>query len=160
MSNVRIAASSNDLDESIVPLLAAVEAHDRSTFISRVETIDWATQQPEDLIGAVNLALQLDLAGIAVKLARQGGRLFPTHEGLRQLARVLAPPAVRTSSAPPARGLDASREWLQNEACRHQGRWVAVCRGQFLGEADTLRELLVMMPLDYDRVSTIVAKIT
>ncbi len=145
--------------EPITALVAAAEAHDRSTFVSYVETIDWAGQQPEDLVRAVNLALQLDLAALAVRLARHGGRLFPAHQGLQQLARVLAPPVVRASSAPPAQDLDASREWLRNVASKYHGKWVAVRQGRFLGAADTLRELMTSVRPDYDPAGTIITKV-
>ena len=74
--------------EVVYPPLEALEASartgDRQTFALIAERVDWAIRPPNELARAIDLALELELATLAMKLAQQGGRWFPEHERLQQ----------------------------------------------------------------------------
>jgi hypothetical protein len=132
---------------------------DRQTFSQLAEGIDWATRPPDELARTIDLALELELATLAMKLAQQGSHLFPTHDRLHRAARVLAPPVViRKHPAQPA-GLRESRAWLREHAAEHRGRWVAVREGKLVGAAESLAALKTAIGQELDPVSTIVTRV-
>lgn len=143
----------------IVLLKEAAEAGDRRGFARLVETTDWSTRPPEELTKAIDLALSLEMATLAIKLAQLGGRLFPEHERVQRAARVLAPPVVRSVHPPRARGLDVSMAWLSEHAHQYRGKWVAVREGQLLGVADSLAELMPLIGEGEDAISTLVTRV-
>jgi len=143
----------------IVLLKDAAEAGDRRGFARLVETTDWSTRPPEELTKAIDLALSLEMATLAIKLAQLGGRLFPEHERVQRAARVLAPPVVRSVHPPRARGLDISMAWLAEHAHQYRGKWVAVRGGQLLGVADSLAELMPLIGEGEDAISTLVTRV-
>jgi hypothetical protein len=65
----------------------------------------------------------------------------PNDEELKRLRTVLAPPKVPRGGA-----LDVDRtkdfQWLNENAARHRGRWVAIHDGELVSEASSLDELL------------------
>jgi hypothetical protein len=73
-------------------LEASAQAGDRSQFVHIAEAIDWSSHPADDLLRAIDLALSMELADLAIRLAQQGARLFPQYEQIRQAAIVLAPP--------------------------------------------------------------------
>jgi hypothetical protein len=149
--------------EAVHPPIEALEESARSgdcqTFSQLAEGIDWAARSPNELARTIDLALELELATLAMKLAQQGGRLFPSHERLQQAARVLAPPVIiRKHPAQPA-GLRESRAWLREHAAEYRGRWVAVREGKLLGAAESLAALKSLTGQELDPVSTIVTRV-
>jgi hypothetical protein len=112
--------------EAVHPPIEALEERARSgdhqMFSQLAESIDWATRPPDELAKAVDLALELELATLAMKLAQQGGRLFPTHERLQQAARVLAPPVVIRKHPTQPTGLRESRACLREHAAEFSTR--------------------------------------
>ncbi len=143
----------------IEALEASAGTGDRQTFSLIAEGTDWATRPSDELARAIDLALELELATLAMKLAHQGGRLFPKHERLQQAARVLAPPVViRKHPAQPA-GLRESRAWLRAHAAEYRGQWVAVREGKLLGAAESLAALKSLAGPELDPVSTIVTRV-
>jgi hypothetical protein len=143
----------------VVLLKEAAEAGDRRRFAQLVEMTDWSTRPPEELTKAIDLALSLEMATLAIKLAQLGGRLFPEHERVQRAARVLAPPVVRSVHPPRARGLGISMAWLSEHADEYRGRWVAVREGQLLGVADSLGELMPLIGEGEDAISTLVTRV-
>ena len=84
-------------------------AVDCRKFVALVEAIDWSTRRPDVLTTAIDLALSLEMASLAIELAQLGGRLFPDHERVQRAAQVLAPPVVRAVRPSQAKKLDALR---------------------------------------------------
>lgn len=107
---------------------AARDAHSLADLIAAV---DWATHSPAELLVAIDLALALNLTRLAMRLAREGGALFPEHERVQQAARVIRPAEVLHTQSPPAKGLPASMEWFSQHAAEYRGQWVAVREGKF-----------------------------
>jgi hypothetical protein len=142
-----------------VLLEESAKAGDHRTFAALVKTTDWSTRTPEELIAAIDLALSQDMAALAIKLAQLGGRLFPDHERIQRAAQVLAPPVVRRVRPPRARGLRASMAWLREHASEYRGRWMAVRKGQLLGVADSLEELMPIVGNGENAVNTIVMRV-
>ena len=146
--------------ENLDMLLAeSIRAGNHRQFVSLVEAIDWSTRRPEELAKAIDLALSVEMAGLAIKLAQLGGRLFPDHERIQRAAQVLAPPVARVVRLPRARELAASRAWLREYADQYRGRWVAVREGKLLGAAISLEELTSVIDQGEDALSTIVTKV-
>jgi hypothetical protein len=136
-----------------------ISAHtgDRGQFVRIAEGIDWSSQAAEELLRAIDLALSMELADLAIRLAQAGKSFFPDHERMQQAAQVLAPPRVRTSYIPPAKGLDVSAEWLRINANQYRGQWIAIREGQLVGSAHSLQELAAV--IQQDPVSTLVTKV-
>ena len=147
------------LDEALSLLEEYVQAGERQQFVALAEAIDWSACGPEELLRAIDLALSLELASLAIKLAQQGRRLFPNHERIQQAAQVLAPPIGREVSTPYAQNLSASQVWLREHAPEYRGRWVAVREGELVATAESLQELTTMMGEDEDPTNTLISKV-
>src|SRR5918911_1441231 len=100
----------------IQALEAAAQANNREAFVAQAEAVDWSSHTPSELARAIDLALRLELAPLAIELAQEGGHLFPDDDRLQRAARVLAPPAVLETRTPPAQGLEETRRWLREHA--------------------------------------------
>ncbi len=142
----------------VVLLEESAHAGDRRTFVALVKAIDWSTRQPDELATAIDLALSLEMASLAIELAQLGGRLFPNHERIQRAAQVLAPPVARVTRLPRAKGLDASMAWFDEHASQYRGQWVAVREGQLLGTAESLEELETVIGQGEEAISTIVVR--
>jgi len=149
--------------ETVHPPIEALEESartgDRQTFDLVAERTDWAIRPPDELARAIDLALELELATLAMKLAQQGGRLFPEHQRLQQAARVLAPPVVIRKYPAQSAGLRESRTWLREHAAEYRGQWVAVREGKLLGAAESLAALKSLAGTELDPISTIVTRV-
>ncbi len=143
----------------IILLEESARAADRRAFAALAEAIDWSAHQPDELTTAIDLALSLEMASLAIELAQLGGRLFPNHERVQRAARVLAPPVVRAVRPPRARGLSASMAWFDEHASQYRGLWVAVREGQLLGAAVSLEELMPVIGEGEDAASTVVTRV-
>jgi hypothetical protein len=137
----------------------SADAGDHREFAALVEAIDWSTRRPDELTTAIDLALSLEMASLAIELAQLGGRLFSNHERIQQAARVLAPPVVRAVRPSRAKKLDASRTWLWEHASEYRGQWVAVRQGELLDAATSLEALMPLIDEDEDTTSTIVTQV-
>jgi len=145
---------------SLITLLEeSAHAGDHQVFAAMVGAVDWSDRRPDELIVAIDLALSLEMAPLAIKLAQLGSCLFPGHERVQRAARVLAPPVVRAVRAPRARGLGASMAWFREHASRYRGQWVAVREGKLLAAARSLEELTAVIGRGEDAVSTIVTRV-
>lgn len=149
----------SQIEEALRPLEESVQAGDRQQFVALVEAIDWSAHRPEELLRAIDLALSLELAALAIKLAQQGGRLFPEHERIQQATQVLASPVGRIMPGLQAKDLSASQIWLREHASEYRGQWVAVREGQLLGAAESLQELTAVIDQAEDSANTIVSKV-
>jgi hypothetical protein len=143
----------------VLDLEEKARAGNLQEFASLVERIDWSTRGPDELAAAIDLALSRDRAELAVKLAQLGKRLFPHHERIQRAARVLAPPSVRVTRLPRAKGLAASRAWLREQASQYKGQWVAVREGRLLATAESLEALETIVGQGEDAASTIVTRV-
>lgn len=134
------------------------QANDPRAFAALAEAIDWSVHPPDELLRAIDLALSLELAALAIELAQQGAHLYPEHERLQRAAQVLAPPSVRAVKRMPATELGASTAWLREHSSDHRGQWVAVRKGKLLGAAPSLRELRSIIGQTDDRTSIVITK--
>jgi hypothetical protein len=128
-------------------------------FAEQANVVQWRCRQPQELARTIDLALRLELLPLAAQLAQEGARLFPRDKQFQQMVRVLTPPAVAISKAPPIRGLKASRDWIRNNAAQYQGQWVAVFDGQLLAAAKSPKELSALLDPGVDLKSTIITEI-
>jgi hypothetical protein len=138
----------------------AAHADNPREFATWAGFVDWSTCAPDEFIRAIDLALNLELATLARKLAQEGHRHFPDYERLKQAACVLAPPTVRAKAdMSPVEGLDASMAWLRDHANQYRGNWVAVYNGHLLATTTTLEELEEVIGQTADFESTIVTRV-
>jgi hypothetical protein len=145
-------------DTLVADMLAAAENNARSTFVNLVEKTDWQTRTPEELREALDLSLSLDMVPLARELANLGTRLFPENKILARAAYVIAPPqVVGTQPAGPVK-LEASKRWLNENAGKFHGVWVAVREGRLLGTAPTLKKLLELIGPENNTSGTILVK--
>jgi hypothetical protein len=140
-------------------LEAAAQIGDRQAFVTQAEATDWSAQMPDDLTHAIDLALQLELATLAITLAQEGRQLFPDHVRIQHVAHVLAPPVARVTPAAPVQGIEASRIWIRDHADSYRGQWVAVRQGALLGAASSLKGLLAALGPNQDRTNTLVTRV-
>ena len=120
---------------------------------------DWNKIGPDDVIRALDQALQLELPELAIKIAQMGSKLFPDHDRIQQAGRILAPPVIRISKTSSVRNLEPSRNWLRSHATDYRGQWVAVRNGTLLGAAPSMKELLEKVGTEIDRTNTIITKV-
>jgi hypothetical protein len=147
-------------EDNLVPFLEEIAIKGTPhTFSSFVENLDWSNRRPDELSAAIDLALRLEMAALAIDLAQMGAQLFPYHERIQRAARVLAPPTVRTTHLPPAREMKASRRWLREHASEYRGQWVAVLDGRLMGVAPSLKELKSTIDLDEETPALLVTKV-
>ena len=143
----------------VILVKESARSGDWRTFAALVEAIDWSARQPDELTAAIDGALSLEMASLAIELAQLGGRLFPDHERIQRAAQVLAPPVVRAVRPSRARGLNTSMVWLEEHANQYRGQWVAVREGQLLAAAESLEELMPIIGDGEDAISTIVTRV-
>lgn len=143
----------------IILMKESAHAGDWRTFAALVEAIDWSAREPHELIAAIDAALGLEMASLAIKLAQLGGRLFPDHERVQKAAQVLAPPIARVVRPSHTKGLNASMAWFEEYANQYRGQWVAVREGQLLAAAASLEELMPIIGNGEDAISTIVTRV-
>jgi hypothetical protein len=95
---------------------------------------DWAC------VRAVRIAMQIDVQ-LARRLADTCSCRFPRAPSLEQLGALLRPPAVVGTAA---RRPDPTADWawIEANAPRYRGRWVALSGGSLLADADSLGALL------------------
>ena len=138
-------------------LEASAQAGDRNQFVRIAEAIDWSSHPADELLRGIDLALSIELADLAIRLAQQGAILFPQHEQVRQAAIVLAPPTVSVKRTSAVNGLEISAEWLRTHANEYRGQWVAVREGQLLGAAQSSMELKGI--IQQDPINTLLTKV-
>jgi hypothetical protein len=143
----------------ILLLEESARAADRRAFAALAEAIDWSARRPDDLTTAIDLALSLEMASLAIELAQLGGRLFPDHARVQRAAQVLAHPVVRAVRPARAKELGASRAWLREHASEYRGQWVAVRQGQLLGAAPSLETLRPLIGEGEEAASTLVTRV-
>jgi len=120
---------------------SAAATGDERAFLVAKDLIDWETRPAEDFLRAVQLALSAGAHMAARNLAAQGAARHPNDANLQKYARILAPPRVLRSDAPPHPGLRANRDWLMTCGDKYRGQWVALRQGVLLGAADSLAAL-------------------
>ncbi len=141
-------------------LEALLNAQNRQAFTEIVEAIEWDTSfSPDMLSQVVSMALSLELVSFARRLAQQGYHLFPEHERLAYQSWVLEPPIVLSSPAARARELDKSVDWINKNATKYRGSWVAVHRGTLLGTAPTRLALHNQLTSAIDDPATLIYKV-
>ncbi len=130
---------------SLELLQKKAERGDKQAFVQLIEGTEWAEKRPEEILQTIDLALSLEMASLAIKLAQQGHRLFPNHPRFQQTAEVLSPPRVRSTTDKPATGVKESMSWFGTHAQAYRGRWVAVREGQLVGTAASFKELVALI---------------
>jgi hypothetical protein len=119
-------------------------AHDanEAEFIAAARSIDWDDCTAEDYLKAVRMALSATAYLKARLLATEGATRYHENEELRKIACVLAPPKVLPNHTPADPTIRKNRDWLMEHRGEYPGQWVALRRGEFLGAAPTLKELI------------------
>lgn len=113
----------------------------RREFFSFVENIDWSVHGPTELRHALDVALFLDMVPLSRELAQKGVDLFPGNSDFQYFVKVLAPPKVIGTSPAKKRHFAPSYEWLNNNADKYRGHWLAVCRGKLVATSLTYKDL-------------------
>jgi len=157
--NITVAVSVDPKTDPLAQLEEYANADMRKEFSQLAEAVQWANYRPEELLRAIDLALSLELAALAIRLAQQGCALFPCHERMQQAGRVLAPPVARHVKAYEEQSHSTSQNWLREHAAQYRGQWVAVRAGTLLGAADSLADLMPAIDQDADASSTLITKV-
>lgn len=86
----------------------------------------------------------------ARKLVVQGLEVFPFDESLQRLSTLFAPPQVTILSSeiaenapigPTLSSQEKNQQWVRQHGATYRGLWVAVCEGQLIGSASSVKEL-------------------
>jgi hypothetical protein len=128
-------------DDAMARMESAAAAGDERAFLAAKDAMDWEARPAADFLRAVQLALSAGAHMAARNLAAQGAARHPNDANLQKYARILAPPRVLRSDAPPHPGLRANRDWLMTCGDKYRGQWVALHQGALLGAADSLAAL-------------------
>lgn len=122
-------------------LAQAAENGDERAFLEIARRIDWTNRPANEVVRGVRLALQVGAHGLARQLSQEGGRRFPEHAEMQQLAHLLAPARVIQSNLPPDPHAGLDMRWLKQHGDEYRGQWVALDHGKLLGAAPTYKEL-------------------
>jgi hypothetical protein len=126
---------------SLSELEDAAESRNYEAFEYLAKSLDYSEYGPAVLRQTLDLALNLDMVPLARELAQKGLCLFPQENAFQQAAMVLAPLQILGTQPSNPSNLEASQEWLKNNAAQYKGKWVAVGDGKFLGTAAKFKEL-------------------
>lgn len=133
--------ATEDAGNGIAALAIAAEMGSEATFLQAANEIDWLQHPAADFAQAVRLALAAGAHLFARNLAAEGARLYPDHSELQKMARILAPPRVVSTDAPPSPSLRANQDWLRAHVNEYRGQWVALLDGSLVAVAPSAREL-------------------
>lgn len=123
-------------------LEAAAQSGDEMAFLSATKEIAWENCTADDYLKAVRLALSAGAHFKARLLATEGAQRYPDHTELQKIAYILAPPKILPNRTPADPMIRKNRDWLMEHGDEYHGQWVALRRGEFLGAALTLKELI------------------
>lgn len=132
---------------------------DSNQFAVVIGSVDFADYPADTIARAIDLALQLDLARIAIELAQTGIRLHPDDDRLQKAARVLKKPEVLGTRPATGKGLDKSHIWLQKHAEQYHGKWVAVRAGKLIASADSFSVLKASLPTKSRTQKTLITRV-
>ncbi len=143
-------------DELLETLERSAYAQDYRTFSACIQDVDWSARPTEHILKAIDMALLVGAARLAMDLAQESVRLFPDDPRCQWSARVIAPAKIVGTGPAKAKGLRATSAWLRTHAKEYRGQWIAVREGVFLGSAPSYRELEELLKDEPD-VDSIVA---
>lgn len=129
-------------DEGMGRLEKAAFAKDEMAFLAARQAIDWRERPAEDFVRAVDLALMAGAFVAARNLSAEGAKRFPDYAELKNMARILAPPTVRSSPSDGNRTWKANKLWLKRHWNGYKGKWVALRDGALLAVGDSLAEVI------------------
>ncbi|MGH9843689.1 MAG: hypothetical protein ACREEM_33555 [Blastocatellia bacterium] len=125
-------------------LKTTVEAGDEVAFHRLLETLDYSSLSAEDFILAIKAALEIGAYPASRSLSVKASNRFPAHAEIQKYAHVLAPPRV-ISSIPATKvsseTIKNNWNWLGTHGAAFRGKWVALRNGEFVGAADSLKDL-------------------
>ena len=109
-----------------------------------------STKMPEDFIKGIKDAFENGHHLTARQLAFEGVEHYPEHELLLKYAYILAP-AMIIEGNPSPEDRKLYREWLKHNHFKYRNRWVAIRKGEFVGDALREEELKEQLG-DLDKV--------
>jgi len=111
-------------------------------FVEAAQGIDWTTQDADDLIAAIQMAIQIDAIRLARELSEIGKERFPESAQIQKLAKIVGiAPIIKSSTGPHPKLADTAR-WMNAHASEYFGMWVALDGDKLLGTAKSYDELL------------------
>jgi hypothetical protein len=131
--------------DPLARLERAAKAANQAAFLEAVKEINWQRGSVRDFVRAVRLALTVGTHATARELAMRGAELHFDSNELEKYARVLAPPKVLAERPQSKVNPKANVEWLKVNKDNYRGKWIAIRNGEFLGFADTYRELVAQL---------------
>jgi hypothetical protein len=137
-------AGENNGDSILARLETAAEAGDGISFLNLLEELDYETLSSDDFIRVMKAALRVGAYPAARALSVEASNRYPTDAEIQKYAYVLAPPRVISSTpADPivAEAIKNDWNWLRANGAAYRGKWVALRNGEFLGAADSLKDL-------------------
>jgi hypothetical protein len=135
----------------------AAASGSQQTFHSAISSIEWTT--PDQIILAIDLALELGDTTLATELSTIGRQQFPNDPALQRAAWALAPPTATIGDQPPVEGLTASIAWFEQHATKYRGHWVAVKRGKLIGTASSRRDLAPILDTYNSLTDVLIAQV-
>lgn len=99
-------------------------------------------KSPEEFIEAMRTALNRGDFYAAQQLSFEAIEQYPDHAEVKKVARILAPPVITTSQAPPGRNLWINQDWIKQNRMQYRGQWVALKDGQLLAHGKNIDELV------------------
>jgi hypothetical protein len=129
------------LADPLSELAAAALAKDEAAFIRARQNVDWRERTPAEFMRAVRLALMAGAYRAARNLSAEGAAQYPDDADLQKAARGRALPKV-VGRKPADPTVEKDHAWLKAHAHEYRGQWIALRRGEFLGAAKTLDELV------------------
>ncbi len=146
-------------DDLLETLERSAYAQDYHTFSACIEDVDWSAHPPEHILKAIDMALLVGAARLAMDLAQESVRLFPDNPECQLAARVIAPAKIVGTSPATGRDIRPNSEWLKAHAREYRTQWVALRDGKLLASDFSCKELMKMIQNEDDPCSILVTKV-
>lgn len=123
-------------------LAVAARERDERRFCEIVDAMNWDSRSPENFIIAIQYGLATGAYQKTLNLAKLGSEQYPDHTEIQKFAHILAPAKTKPNDQPPQPEGVKDIQWLKGHQHEYSGQWVALLRGDLLGVAPTLKELI------------------
>jgi hypothetical protein len=134
----------SDVMRALTDTYLAVEAKTlpASAFVQSVEAVDWQTMELEDLISVMRLALQLEMIPLMRRLIAQATPEQMEDPRMDKFDRMVTKRVkVIVRDDPPNPNISLWMRWMDENASKYVGKWIALDGDTLLGVADSLDEL-------------------
>jgi hypothetical protein len=130
----------SDVMAALTDTYLAVEANKLppSAFAQQVEAVDWQTMDTDDLAAVMRLALQRQMVPLMRKLIAQATAEQMEDPRMQKFDRMVTKRVkVIVHDDPPNPNISLWMRWMDENASKYAGKWIALDGDTLLGAADS-----------------------